>query len=191
MLSGLPKWARAAVVAVIVVIVGFASLSQVGVLVPQFRGSGGGIAGPGVPGGVPPGVPPGWTPPPGWTAPTNVFAGWVVLKNVSWRSWEVTAVDVPAQTGLDVVAFLPPTGDWVVPILSRAAPLPPGHLPVTVPRNGDLVVFTTKRPGACALPRSSPGRQSKTHATVHFSSPLGDRSVDASMFTDPVPPCPA
>ncbi|MDQ6840174.1 MAG: hypothetical protein M3137_18045 [Actinomycetota bacterium] len=184
-LSGLPGPVRVAVAVVIAVVVGFASLSQVGILAPQFRNTGGGSAGSGVPGGIPPGTPP------GWTVPTNALSGWVVLRNISWRGWEVTAVDVPHESGLDVVAFLPPAGEWIGPILSRAAPLPPSQLPVTVARGGDLVVFTTKRPGACALPGPPNGRPPKVRATVHMSSPLGDRSVDATMFVDPAPPCSA
>ncbi len=186
-LSGLPGPVRAGVVLVIAVIVGVASLCQVGVLAPQFQSNGGGSAGPGVPGGVPPGAPP------GWTFPTSPLSGFVVLKNTSVRAWEVTAVDVPRQSGVDVVAFPRPPGpadNWVSEILSRAAPMPASPLPVTVPRGGDLAVFTTKRPGACALPGSLQSKPSTTRARVHFSSPLGDRSIDVSIANEPAPPCP-
>ncbi len=184
-LSGLPGPVRLAVVAVIAVVVGFAGLSHAGILAPQFRatGSGGG-------GAVPPQVGP-----PGTESPPGVQVGWTVLENLSWRAWEVNVVDAPRQDGLNVSAFLEPPGGatFGYPERLSAAARNPGltRLPVAVPAGGRLVVVAISPPGACAPPGPPPSRPPKLHATVHMSSPLGDRSVDASMFVGPAPPCPA
>lgn len=183
-LSGLPRWASATVVVAIVAVVGFASLSQVGILAPQFRTSGGGSGGGAVPQGGPPGT--------GY--PTRAQIGWTVLENFGWRAWEVTAVDAPRERGLSVSAFLEPGGgvtfDYPERLTAAARTPALTQLPVTIPAGGRLVVFAIRPPGTCA-PHGPPlARQPKVHATVHLSSPLGDRTVDASMFVDPAPPCP-
>ncbi|HEX3393673.1 MAG TPA: hypothetical protein VHS52_04020 [Acidimicrobiales bacterium] len=195
-LSGLPGPLRAGVLVMVIVVVGAAFLCQLGVLAPRFETSGGG----GSPGPLqtPPGASLDDFPPEMRAAVVGLQntprLEWSVLENVSLRAWEVTAVDVPAKSGLVVVAFLEPTRSSAndYPDRLTATALNPAltRLPVTVGRGRHLVVYTIMLHDACAVPGSMAAHRRHVRPTVHVATPFGDRLIHPSQEVETAPPCP-
>lgn len=164
-LGGLPRPVLVGVIVVVAAAVGLGGLAQAGVLAPQFRNTGGGASGEVRPAGAP-------------------HVGWQTLRNVSWRSWKVTSVEVSGPAGQDVIVFVRSADDTAAltdqftattgnPALKR--------LPVTVPAGDELVVLQYQKAGCAGQVSSLPG-PTRTRASVGITTPLGQRWIHATLF---------
>ena len=129
--------------------------------------------------------------------------GWQVLRNVSWRSWTITGVDVPDGADRDIVAFLKPpttsTDELPDQLIATAATPALTRLPFTVPAGRELVVLEYQRRDACASPTpaspppgatlpDSPRRlPMRTGASLSIATPLGERRVPATLLLNAPP----
>ncbi len=165
-LGGLPRPVLAGILAVAIAAVGVGGLCRAGVLAPQFKNAGGGVGQGSFPRGA-------------------VHVGWTVLRNVSWRSWTITSLDVPDKPGRDIVAFVKPAAaSTPLPdqLMTSAADPTLTRLPLVVAPGREVVVLELQRPGACARPDLPAGAPTETRASVGIASPLGHRRIPATLF---------
>ncbi len=174
-LGGLPRSAFAAVVVVTTLVVSLGGLARAGVLGPSFRSTGGGTS----------------STVNGLTAGAPVVS-FDMLLNVSWRSWDVTAIETAGTPRRDIRAFVRPV-DTSVDIIAQieAAAADPGltRLPVTVPRGSELVMVEIRGYTGCPLTQATAGPGPARTALV-INTPLGERRFRTTLFRGAPPIAP-